>query len=88
MKNTEIRELSTKELIEKIEDELGDLLFAIVNYARYIGVNPEDALERTNKKFIRRFQYIETESKKDGKILEEMSLEEMDIYWNKAKEKG
>lgn len=81
-------EVNTNAPKEKIEDELGDLLFAIVNYARYIGVNPEDALERTNKKFIRRFQYIETESKKDGKILEEMSLEEMDIYWNKAKEKG
>jgi len=81
-------EVNTNAPKEKIEDELGDLLFAIVNYARYIGVNPEDALERTNKKFIRRFQYIETESKKDGKILEEMSLEEMDIYWNKANEKG
>ena len=70
---------------EKMEDEMGDLLFALVNYARYIGVNPEDALEKTNKKFIRRFQYIELESAKDGKVLEEMTLEEMDEYWMKAK---
>jgi len=70
---------------EKMEDELGDLLFALVNYSRYIGINPEDALERTNKKFIRRFQFIETESAKDGKQIDNMSLEEMDVYWNKAK---
>lgn len=70
---------------EKMEDELGDLLFALVNYARYIGINPEDALEKTNKKFIRRFQFIETESAKDGKKVENMSLEEMDTYWNEAK---
>ena len=70
---------------EKMEDELGDLLFALVNYSRYIGINPEDALERTNKKFIRRFQFIETESAKDGKNIESMTLEEMDVYWNQAK---
>jgi XTP/dITP diphosphohydrolase len=72
----------------KMEDELGDLLFALVNYARFIGVNPEDALEKTNKKFIRRFQFIEKESASDGKKLEDMTLEEMDAYWNKAKEEG
>lgn len=69
----------------KMEDELGDLLFAITNYARYIDINPEDALERTNKKFIKRFQYIESQSAKDGYKIEDMSLEEMDFYWNKAK---
>ena len=69
----------------KIEDELGDLLFAITNYARYVGVNPEDALEKTNKKFIRRFQYIEKQSAKEGYKLDEMSLEEMEAYWVKAK---
>jgi len=73
---------------EKIMDEFGDLLFALVNYSRYIGINPEDALERTNKKFIRRFQFIETESAKEGKSVEDMTLEEMDVYWNKAKELG
>ena len=70
---------------EKMEDEMGDLLFALVNYSRYIGINPEDALEKTNKKFIRRFQFIETESAKDGKKLEDMNLEEMDHYWMEAK---
>jgi len=69
----------------KIEDELGDVLFSVINYARFIDVNPEDALERTNKKFIKRFQYLEEESKKDGKVMGEMSLEEMDEYWNRAK---
>jgi XTP/dITP diphosphohydrolase len=78
-------EVDTSAPKEKVEDELGDLLFAIVNYARYVGVNPEDALERTNKKFIRRFQFIETESGKEGKKVEDMTLEEMDVYWNKAK---
>ena len=68
-----------------IEDEFGDVLFSMINYARFIGVDPEMALERTNKKFIKRFQYLETESSKDGKKLGEMSLEEMDEYWNKAK---
>ncbi len=71
---------------DKIEDELGDLLFALTNYARYIGVNPEDALERTNRKFIRRFQFIETESEKDGLKMEDMNLEKMEEYWIKAKE--
>jgi len=70
---------------DKMEDEMGDLLFALVNYSRYIGVNPEDALERTNKKFIRRFQFIETESAKEGKKIENLTLEEMDVYWVKAK---
>ena len=71
---------------DKIEEEFGDLFFALVNYARYIGINPDDALERTNRKFIRRFQYIETQSAKEGHNLSEMTLEEMDAYWNRAKE--
>jgi len=71
--------------IEAIEDEFGDVLFSLINYARFIGVDPETALERTNKKFIKRFQYLETESAKDGKVMGEMSLEEMDEYWNRAK---
>ena len=70
---------------EKIEEEFGDVLFSLINYARFIGVNPEDALERTNKKFIKRFQYLETESAKDGKSLGKMTLEEMDEYWERAK---
>lgn len=67
------------------EDELGDLLFAIINYARFIEVNPEDALERTNRKFIRRFTHLEESAKRIGKPLHEMSLAEMDVYWEEAK---
>jgi len=68
-----------------VESEFGDVLFSMINYARFIGVDPETALERTNKKFIKRFQYLESESKKDGKDLSNMTLEEMDVYWNAAK---
>ncbi|MEI6748475.1 MAG: nucleoside triphosphate pyrophosphohydrolase [Bacteroidales bacterium] len=70
---------------EKLEDEFGDVLFSLINYARFIDVNPEDALERTNKKFIRRFKYLEQEAQKLGKSLREMTLAEMDVYWNQAK---
>jgi MazG family protein len=65
--------------------EFGDLMFSLVNYARFINIDPEEALERTNKKFIKRFQYLETESVKDGKKMGEMTLAEMDEYWNRAK---
>ncbi|WP_421874116.1 nucleoside triphosphate pyrophosphohydrolase [Marinoscillum sp.] len=70
---------------EKAQNEFGDLLFSLINYSRFIDINPEEALERTNKKFIKRFNYLESESKKDGKTLSEMTLEEMDKYWNEAK---
>ncbi|HMI66330.1 MAG TPA: nucleoside triphosphate pyrophosphohydrolase [Cyclobacteriaceae bacterium] len=70
---------------ERVMSEFGDLLFSLVNYARFIGIDPEEALERTNKKFIRRFQYLETESAKDGKKMGEMTLSEMDEYWERAK---
>jgi XTP/dITP diphosphohydrolase len=70
---------------QKAEAEFGDLLFSLVNYARFVGINPENALEMTNKKFIKRFNYLEKQSAIDGKILNEMSLEEMDKYWNEAK---
>ena len=69
----------------KIEGEFGDVLFSMINYARFIGIDPEAALEKTNKKFIKRFQYLESESVKDGKKIGEMSLKEMDKYWDKAK---
>jgi len=69
----------------KIEAEFGDVLFSLINYARFIKVDPESALERTNKKFIQRFQYIEKETSKNGLQLSEMTLEEMDIYWQKSK---
>jgi MazG family protein len=73
---------------EKATAEFGDLLFSLVNYARFIGIDPEEALERTNKKFIKRFQYLETESARDGKKMGEMTLAEMDVYWERAKGKA
>lgn len=69
----------------KAEGEFGDVLFSLVNYARFIDINPETALERTNKKFISRFQYLEEKAKADGKVLKDMTLAEMDVYWNEAK---
>ena len=71
--------------IERAEQEYGDLLFSLINYGRHLGLNPENALERTNKKFIKRFQYIEQQADRLGKTLGEMNLEEMDQYWNEAK---
>lgn len=71
--------------VERIEDEFGDLLFALINYSRFIGVNPEDALERTNRKFIRRFQNMEQRADASGRKLHEMTLSEMDQWWNEAK---
>ncbi len=70
---------------EKAEEEFGDLMFSLINYARFININPEDALERTNKKFIKRFQYLEEQSHLSGKELKDMSLAEMDEFWNAAK---
>ncbi len=70
---------------EKIEDEFGDLLFSLINYARFIDVNPENALEKTNLKFKKRFQYLEEQTQKAGKKLNEMTLAEMDVFWNEAK---
>ena len=70
---------------QKQTEEFGDLLFSLINYARFVDINPEEALERTNKKFIKRFQFLESESKRDGKKLEAMTLEEMDTYWERAK---
>jgi XTP/dITP diphosphohydrolase len=57
----------------------------MVNYARFLGIDPDEALERTNRKFIERFQFLERESRKDGKVLGEMTLAEMDAYWERAK---
>jgi len=70
---------------DAIESEFGDVLFSMINYARFIKVNPENALERTNKKFIGRFQFLESEAKKINKSLHDMSLAEMDVFWNEAK---
>ena len=70
---------------EKMEDEFGDVIFSLINYARFVNINPENALEKTNVKFIKRFQYLEEKAILDGKFLENMTLEEMDVYWNEAK---
>ena len=72
---------------EKATGEFGDLLFSLINYARFIDINPEEALERTNLKFIKRFQYLENAARQAGKNLSEMTLAEMDVYWNEAKKK-
>jgi XTP/dITP diphosphohydrolase len=70
---------------EKIEAEFGDVLFSLINYARFLDINPEDALEKTNKKFIFRFQHLEAKAKALGKELKDMTLAEMDVFWNEAK---
>ena len=71
--------------MHRIEAEFGDVLFSMINYARFLGVNPEDALERTNKKFTRRFQYLEDKAREAGKSLRDMTLAEMDVFWEEAK---
>lgn len=78
-------ELNMNASPEKIEGEFGDLLFALINYARFIQVNPEDALERTNKKFMQRFSYLESKTIQQGKSLHDMTLAEMDVLWEEAK---
>jgi len=83
---SELNEEVKKGNKENIESEFGDVLFSMINYARFIDVNPENALEKTNKKFINRFQFLEKAAKKEGKVLSDMSLTEMDVHWKKAKE--
>jgi XTP/dITP diphosphohydrolase len=82
----EFKTESDKGDAEQSAAEFGDLIFSLINYARFKHINPEEALERTNKKFIKRFQYLETASQKLGKPLSEMTLAEMDVYWNEAKD--
>ena len=82
---TELSEEIKKGDQENIEKEFGDVLFSMINYARFIKVNPENALEKTNKKFINRFQYLEEKAKEAGKELADMSLTEMDVFWEEAK---
>ena len=78
-----------KEIVNKnqdaLEDEFGDVLFSLINYARFLNINPENALERTNKKFIKRFQYIEKKANIIQKPISKMTIAEMDVYWNEAK---
>ncbi|WP_341199615.1 nucleoside triphosphate pyrophosphohydrolase [Croceibacter atlanticus] len=81
----ELQHEVTEDNQDLIEAEFGDVLFSMINYARFLRVNPENALERTNKKFIKRFQYLEQKAKQQGKALADMTLTEMDVYWNEAK---
>ncbi len=84
----ELQELDdeiSKNNADKIEAEFGDVLFSMINYARFLKINPENALERTNKKFIKRFQYLEKKAKQLNKPIKGMTLSEMNIYWEEAK---
>lgn len=81
----EFREALLKKEQARIEDELGDIFFALVNISRFVGVNPEDALRKTISKFISRFRYIEMKAAEEGLTLSEMTLEEMDALWDEAK---
>ena len=86
----ELKEVFTTPDYDKLrlEDEFGDLMFSMINLSRFIHVDPENALERTNKKFIHRFQYIEAKAKEQNRSLKAMTLEEMDALWNEAKLQG
>lgn len=81
----ELREEVKKQEQQKTEEEFGDLLFSLINLGRFLKVDPESALERTNKKFIKRFTYLERKAAESGRILSEMSLAEMDVFWEEAK---
>lgn len=81
----EVEEAMTSESATDLEEEMGDLLFSLVNAARLYGVNPDNALERTNRKFINRFDYIEREAKAQGRTITDLSLEEMEVLWQEAK---
>lgn len=86
--NEEIQEFKAEEIRndhQKMEEEFGDVLFSLINYARWVGINPEDALEKTNKKFIRRFQWMENQFRNEGKNISDLNLKEMDVYWEKSK---
>jgi XTP/dITP diphosphohydrolase len=84
-KRLKLKDKSVEDLYNKLEDEVGDVFFALVNYARFLDVNPENALRRTNSKFIRRFGYVEEKIKSLGKKLSDSNLKEMDFYWEESK---
>jgi XTP/dITP diphosphohydrolase len=81
----EFRDEVEKGRYDAMENEFGDVLFSMVNYARFLNINPENALERTNKKFVKRFQYLEEKAKSLNKPLKDMTLSEMDVFWEEAK---
>ena len=79
------KETDDEKLYKILESEVGDVFFALVNYSRFLGINPENALRRTNTKFIQRFGYVEEKIKSTGKKLSESNLKEMDTYWEESK---
>lgn len=81
----EFQEAEASGNLAEAQDEFGDLLFALINYARFAGINPEEALERTNRKFMQRFQHIEQRAYEQDKNVKDMTLDEMEEYWNEAK---
>ena len=81
----EMKKEIKKNNLKKIKGEIGDVIFSIINYARFIGVDPEEALDKTNNKFITRFSWMEKTIRLDGKSIKKMSLEEMDKYWERSK---
>ncbi len=85
MKKTKGTRDNNPESYQKIEEEFGDLFFTIINAARLYGIDPENALERTNIKFIERFNYLEKTAHQNGKTLKELSMDEMDTLWEEAK---
>ncbi|NWG29174.1 MAG: nucleoside triphosphate pyrophosphohydrolase [Ignavibacteriaceae bacterium] len=84
-KRLKLKDKSFEDLHDKLEDEVGDVFFALVNYARFLDINPENALRKTNSKFIRRFSYVEEKIKSLGKKLSDSNLREMDFYWEESK---
>lgn len=81
----ELAEFRSADSIEEQENELGDLIFSLINYARFLNINPDDALEKTNKKFKTRFEYIEDKAEQAGLELKQLGLEQMDVWWREAK---
>ena len=79
--NTEVQNGQT----EAMAEEFGDLLFSMINYARFLNIDPENALERTNKKFMKRFMYLEQKAQEQSKSLKDMTLSEMEVFWQEAK---
>lgn len=81
----ELAEFRSAENAEEMENELGDVIFSLINYARFLNINPDDALEKTNKKFKTRFEYIESRAEKEGKDMKQLGLDQMEIWWREAK---
>ncbi len=84
---SEMQQAEVREDLDKLEEEMGDLFFSLVNYSRFIGINPTNALRKTNEKFVKRFQYIEKSCEREGKKIYDATLPEMDVFWEESKSK-